>query len=134
VILPEYGAGSLPDLLPSVSSALGVSDAHAVIELPAAARYAVLLVDGLGLDQLTAHAQDAPYLASLLGADGSRQLTVGMPTTTATSLTSLGTGLPPGTRGSTPCSGSRTRPRSTGSRGVGWWRRRSANGPSPSRA
>jgi hypothetical protein len=99
VILPEYGAGSLPDLLPSVSSALGVSDAHAVIELPAAARYAVLLVDGLGLDQLTAHAQDAPYLASLLGADGSRQLTVGMPTTTATSLTSLGTGLPPGRHG-----------------------------------
>ncbi len=43
------------------------------------------------------HAQDAPFLSSL--GEGSSPITVGAPSTTATSLTSLGTALPPGAHG-----------------------------------
>lgn len=112
MILPAYGSASLPDLLPAIGTALGVGAHHAdgqhpadarqrdgAIELPAASRYVLLLVDGLGLDLLSAHAADAPYLSSLLSSDLSRRLTAGVPTTTATSLTSLGTGIPPGQHG-----------------------------------
>jgi predicted AlkP superfamily pyrophosphatase or phosphodiesterase len=54
-------------------------------------------VDGLGFELLCQHPDDAPFLHSLL--DGTRPATVGVPSTTATSLTSLGTGLPPGQHG-----------------------------------
>jgi hypothetical protein len=57
----------------------------------------VLLVDGLGWQLLRAHRDHAPYLASLL--DSGRPLSAGFPATTATSLGSLGTGLPPGAHG-----------------------------------
>ena len=66
--------------------------------LPAAPSYVVFLVDGLGrraAGRATPHA--APYLSSLL--DGRRTGTAGVPSTTATSLTSLGTGLTPGAHG-----------------------------------
>jgi predicted AlkP superfamily pyrophosphatase or phosphodiesterase len=57
-----------------------------------------VLVDGLGWNQLLAHPMEAPYLCGLLAAD-SEPITCGVPSTTATSLTSLGTGLPPGQHG-----------------------------------
>lgn len=95
LILPRYGEASLSDLLPSVLGALGVTGEHDTLGLPPARRYCVLLVDGLGWNLLRAHPAQAPFLASLSG----RAITVGSPTTTATSLTSLGTGLPPGRHG-----------------------------------
>lgn len=104
MILPDYAGGALPDLMPAIASALGV-DAYAGRDgplepaLPRSSRYVVLLVDGLGLDLLEAHPDDAPYLWSLLSQPASRPLTAGVPTTTATSLTSLGTGLTPGQHG-----------------------------------
>jgi predicted AlkP superfamily pyrophosphatase or phosphodiesterase len=55
----------------------------------------VFLVDGLGYHLLRDHADLAPFLHSHLGPPA----TVGVPSTTATSLTSLGTALPPGTHG-----------------------------------
>jgi hypothetical protein len=57
---------------------------------------ALLLVDGLGSELLTAHAADAPFLATLPDAG---PLAVGFPSSTAISLASLGTGLPPGGHG-----------------------------------
>jgi hypothetical protein len=97
---PTYGATSLADVLPSVAAALGARIAgrdDAPIAFPAAPSYVVFLVDGLGSDLLAAHAHAAPYLSSLLepGSTG----TAGVPSTTATSLTSLGTGLVPGVHG-----------------------------------
>ena len=56
----------------------------------------MLLVDGLGSELLRRHAADAPFLAGLPDAG---PLTVGFPSSTSTSLTSLGTGLPPGAHG-----------------------------------
>jgi predicted AlkP superfamily pyrophosphatase or phosphodiesterase len=97
-VLPAYGSASLVDLMPSIGAHLGVAGCREdVLGLPPAERYVVVLVDGLGWNLLRRHAQDVPYLASLLG-EG-RGITVGVPSTTATSLASLGTGLVPGQHG-----------------------------------
>ncbi|MGZ4633055.1 MAG: alkaline phosphatase family protein [Actinomycetes bacterium] len=96
-VAPRYGSASLTDLLPSVLTALGVPGVPAIFSLPPSPRVVVLLVDGLGWLALQQHAAEAPFLSSLL-AEGS-PLTTGFPTTTSTSLTSLGTGLPPGEHG-----------------------------------
>jgi hypothetical protein len=102
---PAYGSGSLADVLPSVGAALGVptpGGGPPVLDLPDAPAYVVFLVDGLGSDLLIRHAHAAPYLSSLLTDDTTGRPTTGtagVPSTTATSLTSLGTGLPPGTHG-----------------------------------
>jgi hypothetical protein len=99
---PAYGSRSLADVLPAVSAALGHGapdgDADvASLSLPASPAYVVFLVDGLGSELLARHAHAAPYLSSLLTAES--RGTAGVPSTTATSLTSLGTGLPPGAHG-----------------------------------
>ncbi|MET7281080.1 nucleotide pyrophosphatase/phosphodiesterase family protein [Kribbella sp. NPDC005582] len=96
-IRPEYGGGALADVLPSVAGALSVPGFTNTLGLPPAARYAVLLFDGLGWNLLQRYADSAPYLSSLLATG--RNLTAGVPSTTAVSLTSLGTGLPPGAHG-----------------------------------
>src|SRR5688572_9220113 len=59
----------------------------------------VVLIDGLGWNALCARPNDAPYLTSLLGNEGSRAITSVFPTTTPIALTSLGTGLSPGEHG-----------------------------------
>lgn len=97
---PAYGDRSLADVIPAVARALGVGlDAHPAnptgLELPPAPSYVVFLIDGMGAELLARHADDAPYLSSL----GSSTGTAGVPSTTATSLTSLGTGLVPGAHG-----------------------------------
>ncbi|MBC7374959.1 MAG: alkaline phosphatase family protein, partial [Frankiales bacterium] len=75
----------------------GVPGEPAVLPLAPTARAVVLLVDGLGLELLDRHRDRAPFLSSLT----STRLTAGFPSTTATSLASLGTGLPPGEHGVT---------------------------------
>jgi type I phosphodiesterase/nucleotide pyrophosphatase len=94
-VLPAYGSGSLAEVLPSVAGALSVPNEVNLLGLPPAPRYAVLLLDGLGWNLLQANADVAPYLSSLAG----RSLTAGVPSTTGVSLTSFGTGLPPGAHG-----------------------------------
>ncbi|HSX98752.1 MAG TPA: alkaline phosphatase family protein [Streptomyces sp.] len=101
--VPEYGTGSLADLLPTLAAGMGVPGTTASIpELTPADRACVFLVDGLGWEQLKDHPDEAPYLTALLassrGGTG-RPLTAGYPATTATSLASVGTGLPPGAHG-----------------------------------
>jgi hypothetical protein len=101
--LPEYGSGSLADLLPTLAAGLAVPGVTAAIpELSPADRNCVFLVDGLGWEQLRQHPEEAPFLTSLLatsrGGTG-RPLTACYPATTATSLASVGTGLHPGAHG-----------------------------------
>jgi len=93
--VPAYGESTLADLLPSLGAHLGVRGAVDRLGLPEADRYLLVLVDGLGWHQLTEYADHAPYLAGLTG----RTITSGVPSTTATSITSLGTGLVPGQHG-----------------------------------
>jgi hypothetical protein len=97
LVLPAYASGSLADLMPGIGAHLGVPGATDVLGLPSGARYVVVLVDGLGWDLVRRSSREVPYLAALL-AHG-RSITAGVPSTTVTSLTSLGTGLPPGQHG-----------------------------------
>lgn len=95
--VPRYGECCLPDFTSSLLAALGVPGATNVLDLAPAGRACVLLVDGLGDRQLRAHPGDAPFLTSLAG--NGRVLTASFPSTTATSLASLGTAMPPGGHG-----------------------------------
>ncbi|KOY56402.1 alkaline phosphatase family protein [Streptomyces sp. XY332] len=101
--VPEYGTGSLADLLPTLVAGQGVPGYTAAIaELTPADRNCVFLVDGMGWEQIKAHPDEAPYLTSLLGSSRGgtgRPITAGFPATTATSLASVGTGLPPARHG-----------------------------------
>ena len=95
---PAYGHRALGDVVPAVGKALGtdVLEPPTGLVLPEAQAYVVFLIDGLGARLLERYAHVAPYLASLMtGAPA----TAGVPSTTVTSLTSLGTGLTPGTHG-----------------------------------
>jgi hypothetical protein len=97
---PAYGRRSLGDVVPAVGAALGVAlDGRTPtgLELPEAPAYVLLLVDGLGARLLERYAHAAPFLAGQL--DGVEAATAGVPSTTATSLTSLGTALTPGSHG-----------------------------------
>jgi len=98
-VSPAYQERSLGDVLPAVGHAMGVDAGlpETALALPRGDRFVVFLIDGLGYDLLRDNEGRAPYLHSLL--DGQPAATVGVPTTTATSLTSLGTGLPPGLHG-----------------------------------
>lgn len=96
-VLPAYGHGALSDLVPSLAASMGVPGWTDVLGLPESERWVLLLVDGLGDLNLAAAPSDAPFLSSLRGQAGA--LTAGVPSTTATSITSLGTGLPPGQHG-----------------------------------
>ena len=100
---PEYGTGALCDVIPAAVAGFAVPGMPASgLVLEPADRVCVFLVDGLGWELLLRHAELAPFLTSLLptsrGGTG-RPLTAGFPATTATSLASIGTGLPPGTHG-----------------------------------
>ncbi len=101
--VPEYGSGSLADLLPTLAAGLGVPGLEPTLtELEPADRVCVFLIDGLGWEQLRSHPEDAPFMTSLLGSSRGgtgRPITAGYPATTATSLASVGTGLPPGAHG-----------------------------------
>jgi hypothetical protein len=96
-IVPSYGESSLADLAASVLASLTGDTAGNVLGLPETGRACLLVVDGLGWEQLRAHQAAAPFLSEL--AFNSRPLTAGFPSTTATSLGSLGTGLPPALHG-----------------------------------
>ncbi|MGH3360605.1 MAG: alkaline phosphatase family protein [Nocardioidaceae bacterium] len=93
MVRPSYDGRSISQLVRAAGAAIGGVPHE--LGLPAAPRYVLVLVDGLGRDLLARNADCAPYLSSLL--DGS--ITCGVPSTTVTSLTSLGTGLPPGKHG-----------------------------------
>jgi hypothetical protein len=100
---PDYGTGALCDVIPAAVAGFGVPGIVATgLELAPADRVCVFLVDGLGWELILRHPDEAPYLTSLLptsrGGTG-RPLTAGFPATTATSLASVGTGLPPGRHG-----------------------------------
>ena len=94
-MLPDYGgaciAGVIPALLefdrewPSWMPA-GLAEAEQVV---------VLVLDGLGWTQLGARSAIAPTLSAMDG----RAITSVAPTTTATALTSISTGLSPGEHG-----------------------------------
>ena len=105
-LTPTYDATGLAGVLPAVARSLGVAeqdwgDGHGepddLLDLPPARRAVVVLVDGLGYDLLRQRSGHAPFLRGLLPA--AYRLSAGFPSTTATSMGTFGTGLPPGAHG-----------------------------------
>ena len=96
---PDFGGGSLADVLPAVLAGLGVPGDAPSLDLPVGSRVCVVLVDGLGWNALRARPAEAPFLTSLLDDPVSRPITSVFPTTTPIALTSFGTGLSPGEHG-----------------------------------
>lgn len=81
---------------PGAHDALGLADAVGAVD-----RVGVVLVDGLGWQLLPSLAPAAPLLASVLAGEAGwiSRLDCTFPSTTPTSLVSLGTGAPPGQHG-----------------------------------
>lgn len=94
-LLPDYGGACISSLVPAL-----LEPAEQVPTwLPSAALEAdqvvLLVLDGLGWDQLGDRRGLAPTLAGMAGGP----ITSVTPSTTATALTSIATGLPPGEHG-----------------------------------
>lgn len=87
---------TIDQLMPSVGAALGAEGFTNSLGLPEAPRCVVFLVDGMGLELLRDNAEAAPFLSSLSNVE---DVVCGIPSTTVTSLTSLGTGLRAGEHG-----------------------------------
>jgi hypothetical protein len=94
---PPYGSGTLPDLACSLLASLGVPGEPNPLGLPEAIRVCLLIIDGLGWELLRDHPAAAPFLSELATTGG--PIASGFPSTTVTSLGSLGTGRPPGSHG-----------------------------------
>ncbi|MCW2751399.1 MAG: alkaline phosphatase family protein, partial [Aeromicrobium sp.] len=90
------GRHTIDRIMPSVGAALSAPGFTNELSLPEAPRYVVMLVDGLGQTLLEEHGDAAPFLSSLSGVS---DVVCGIPSTTVTSLTSLGTGLSAGEHG-----------------------------------
>jgi Type I phosphodiesterase / nucleotide pyrophosphatase len=90
-------------VLPSVAQVLGLEvptrPGAVGLALPEAVSAVVVLVDGLGEQLLTARGGHAPFLRQLRAAGTAAVLSTGFPSTTATSMGMLGTGLLPGAHG-----------------------------------
>ena len=98
MVIPAYRSTTLGELMPSIGAHLDVPGyTEDAFGLPHSARYVVVLIDGLGWNLLRRAVMAAPFLASLLG--GAQPITSAVPSTTVTSLGSLGTGQPPGQHG-----------------------------------
>src|SRR5215469_2323138 len=96
-VLPHYGESTLSDLASSLLASLGIAGEANPLGLPGTARACLLVVDGLGWELLRDQPASAPFLSEL--AVNGATLTAGFPATTVTSLSSLGTGRPPGQHG-----------------------------------
>jgi hypothetical protein len=98
MIVPAYQSTTLGELMPSIGAHLAVPGySEDSFRLPQSSRYVVVLIDGLGWNLLRRAVVAAPFFRSLLG--GALPITSAVPSTTVTSLGSLGTGQPPGQHG-----------------------------------
>ena len=95
-VLPDYAGPNVRGIVPALMAPRG---AAAPAWLPAAASSArqvvLLVVDGLGWEQLRERAHLAPALSAMTGGP----ITSVAPSTTSTALTSITTGLTPGEHG-----------------------------------
>ena len=94
LVVPEYGGPNVCNIVPAL---LEPTDA-APSWMPAAAsaeQIVLLVLDGLGWSQLRDRLALVPTLAAMPG----QSITTVAPSTTATALTSITTGLPPGEHG-----------------------------------
>ncbi len=94
-VIPDYGGACISNIVPALlhHPAAGAGwMPHIALE---AEQVVLLVLDGLGWEQLQVRLSVAPALASMTG----RSITTVAPSTTASALTSMVTGVPPGEHG-----------------------------------
>lgn len=96
---PDYDGAHLRHVLTSAAASLGLTGFENRLHVPEATATVVLMVDGLGDALLARCSGHARFLASAWRSSSAQTLDVGVPTTTAASLASLGTGTTPGEHG-----------------------------------
>ena len=95
-VAPDYSGANVRGIVPALLAPGGSAvPPWFPAEVAAARQVVVLVLDGLGWEQLAARPDVAPTLSALRG----RSLTTVAPSTTATALTSIATGLTPGEHG-----------------------------------
>ena len=95
-VIPRYSGPNVRGLIPAFLGPAGSQRPDWIPSVAAAAQQVVLfVVDGLGWQQLETRHHLAPTLAAMAGGP----ITTVAPTTTATALTSITTGLTPGEHG-----------------------------------
>jgi hypothetical protein len=96
-VVPDYSGANVRGIVPALLGPAPWSSLPDWIPSPVreADQVAVLVLDGLGWDQLLEHAALMPVLTSMTGGP----ITTVAPTTTATALCSIVTGLTPGEHG-----------------------------------
>jgi len=95
-VLPDYAGANVRGIMPAILAPRGVAAPSWMPGIVQGVRQVVLLVlDGLGWDQLQERLHLAPALASMTGGP----ITTVAPSTTSTALTSITTGLTPGEHG-----------------------------------
>jgi hypothetical protein len=95
LVLPSYDGACITNVVPAVLHPMDVAPAWMPAVAHAAERVVLLVVDGLGWNQLAERRRLTPTLSGLEGG----AITTVAPSTTATALTSITTGLPPGEHG-----------------------------------
>ncbi len=102
-VLPDYGGACISSLTPVLRQVVSESSVRSDMDipdwLPAPAREAnqivLLLLDGFGWERFMSERERLPTL----GSAACSRITSVVPTTTATALTSISTGLPPAVHG-----------------------------------
>jgi hypothetical protein len=94
-LLPSYDGACITNVVPALLHPSDVAPSWLPASAMGAERIVLLVLDGLGWNQLTPRRASTPTLSGL---DGGPITTVA-PSTTATALTSISTGLPPGEHG-----------------------------------
>jgi predicted AlkP superfamily pyrophosphatase or phosphodiesterase len=95
LVLPDYGGACVTSVIPALLGPADETPAWMPEVIGGAQQVVLFVVDGLGWDQLQQRLPLVPTLAALPG----RPMTTVAPSTTATALTSITTGLPPGEHG-----------------------------------
>ena len=95
LVLPAYDGGCITNVVPSLLHPEDAQPAWLPAIAHGAERVVLLVIDGLGWNQLDARRSLAPTISGLEGGP----ITTVAPSTTATALTSISTGLPPGEHG-----------------------------------
>lgn len=95
-VLPDYAGANVRGIIPALLAPRGAPAPAWMPEAALGARHVVVLVvDGLGWGQLQERLHLAPTMAAMRGVP----ITTVAPSTTATALTSIATGLTPGEHG-----------------------------------
>jgi predicted AlkP superfamily pyrophosphatase or phosphodiesterase len=94
-VLPQYSGANVRGIVPALIAPPGVPLPHWMPAAADAEQRVVLVIDGLGWEQLQTRRELAPTLTSMEGSS----ITTVVPSTTATALTSITTGLTPAEHG-----------------------------------